>query len=54
MFPTANPIKGKFYQLPANTQTIPPVYYSKSDVRRGRDHRDPEDLGRPAQLTAPS
>lgn len=29
-FPTANPIKGKYYQLPANTQTIPPVYYNKS------------------------
>lgn len=29
VFPTANPIRGKFYQLPANTQTIPPIYYSK-------------------------
>jgi ABC-type glycerol-3-phosphate transport system substrate-binding protein len=29
VFPTANPIKGKYYQLPANTQTIPPVYYNK-------------------------
>jgi ABC-type glycerol-3-phosphate transport system substrate-binding protein len=28
-FPTANPIKGKYYQLPANTQTIPPMYYNK-------------------------
>jgi multiple sugar transport system substrate-binding protein len=28
-FPTANPIKGKYFQLPANTQTIPPVYYNK-------------------------
>src|SRR3954470_15054064 len=28
-FPDANPIKGKYYQLPANTQTIPPVYYNK-------------------------
>jgi multiple sugar transport system substrate-binding protein len=28
-FPTANPIKGQYYQLPANTQTIPPVYYNK-------------------------
>jgi multiple sugar transport system substrate-binding protein len=28
-FPTANPINGKYYQLPANTQTIPPVYYNK-------------------------
>jgi ABC-type glycerol-3-phosphate transport system substrate-binding protein len=28
-FPTANPIKGKYYQLPANTQTIPPVYYNQ-------------------------
>ena len=28
-FPTANPIKGKYYQLPANTQTIPPIYYNK-------------------------
>jgi ABC-type glycerol-3-phosphate transport system substrate-binding protein len=27
VFPTANPIKGKYYQLPANTQTIPPIYY---------------------------
>src|SRR3954453_315639 len=27
--PTANPIKGKYYQLPATTQTIPPVYYNK-------------------------
>jgi multiple sugar transport system substrate-binding protein len=27
--PTANPIKGRYYQLPANTQTIPPVYYNK-------------------------
>ncbi|MFJ7244270.1 ABC transporter substrate-binding protein [Kitasatospora sp. NPDC098652] len=27
-FPTANPIRGKYYQLPANTQTIPPVYYN--------------------------
>ncbi len=26
---TANPINGKYYQLPANTQTIPPVYYNK-------------------------
>ncbi|MEV6009698.1 extracellular solute-binding protein [Streptomyces sp. NPDC051976] len=30
VFPTANPIRGKYYQLPANTQTIPPVYYSKT------------------------
>jgi len=30
VFPTANPIKGKYYQLPANTQTIPPVYYNKT------------------------
>ncbi len=29
VYPTANPIKGKYYQLPANTQTIPPVYYNK-------------------------
>jgi ABC-type glycerol-3-phosphate transport system substrate-binding protein len=29
VFPTANPIKGKYYQLPANTQTIPPIYYNK-------------------------
>src|SRR5882757_9856452 len=29
VFPTANPIRGKYYQLPANTQTIPPVYYNK-------------------------
>jgi len=29
VFPTANPIKGKYFQLPANTQTIPPVYYNK-------------------------
>jgi len=28
-FPTANPIKGQYYQLPANTQTIPPIYYNK-------------------------
>jgi multiple sugar transport system substrate-binding protein len=28
-FPTANPIKGRYYQLPANTQTIPPIYYNK-------------------------
>ncbi|WP_331773414.1 extracellular solute-binding protein (plasmid) [Embleya sp. NBC_00888] len=28
VFPTVNPIKGKYYQLPANTQTIPPVYYN--------------------------
>jgi multiple sugar transport system substrate-binding protein len=28
-FPTANPIKGGYYQLPANTQTIPPIYYNK-------------------------
>ncbi|GLZ34809.1 ABC transporter substrate-binding protein [Lentzea sp. NBRC 105346] len=28
-FPTANPIKGKYFQLPANTQTIPPIYYNK-------------------------
>jgi multiple sugar transport system substrate-binding protein len=28
-FPTANPIKGGHHQLPANTQTIPPVYYNK-------------------------
>ncbi|MYS84038.1 ABC transporter substrate-binding protein [Embleya scabrispora] len=30
VFPTANPIRGKYYQLPANTQTIPPVYYNKT------------------------
>jgi ABC-type glycerol-3-phosphate transport system substrate-binding protein len=30
LFPTANPIKGKYYQLPANTQTIPPIYYNKT------------------------
>ena len=29
VYPTANPIKGKYYQLPANTQTIPPIYYNK-------------------------
>jgi multiple sugar transport system substrate-binding protein len=29
VFPTANPIKGKYYQLPANTQTIPPIYHNK-------------------------
>ncbi len=29
VFPTANPIKGKYFQLPANTQTIPPIYYNK-------------------------
>ncbi|MEU5727158.1 extracellular solute-binding protein [Micromonospora sp. NPDC047738] len=29
VYPTANPIKGKYFQLPANTQTIPPVYYNK-------------------------
>jgi ABC-type glycerol-3-phosphate transport system substrate-binding protein len=28
-FPDADPVKGKYYQLPANTQTIPPVYYNK-------------------------
>jgi multiple sugar transport system substrate-binding protein len=28
-FPTANPIKGKYFQLLANTQTIPPIYYNK-------------------------
>lgn len=28
VFPTANPIKGKYWQLPANTQTIPPIYYN--------------------------
>lgn len=28
-FPDANPIKGGHYQLPANTQTIPPIYYNK-------------------------
>jgi len=28
-FPAANPIKGQYYQLPANTQTIPPIYYNK-------------------------
>jgi ABC-type glycerol-3-phosphate transport system substrate-binding protein len=28
-FPDANPIKGGHHQLPANTQTIPPVYYNK-------------------------
>ncbi|SMD18517.1 ABC transporter substrate-binding protein [Kibdelosporangium aridum] len=28
-FPQANPIKGGHHQLPANTQTIPPVYYNK-------------------------
>lgn len=28
-FPQANPVKGGYYQLPANTQTIPPVYYNK-------------------------
>jgi ABC-type glycerol-3-phosphate transport system substrate-binding protein len=30
VYPTANPIKGKYCQLPANTQTIPPVYYNKA------------------------
>jgi ABC-type glycerol-3-phosphate transport system substrate-binding protein len=30
VYPTANPINGKYYQLPANTQTIPPVYYNKA------------------------
>jgi multiple sugar transport system substrate-binding protein len=28
-FPDANPVRGKYYQLPANTQTIPPIYYNK-------------------------
>ncbi|MDQ7806464.1 extracellular solute-binding protein [Amycolatopsis sp. A133] len=28
-FPEANPVNGKYYQLPANTQTIPPIYYNK-------------------------
>jgi ABC-type glycerol-3-phosphate transport system substrate-binding protein len=28
-FPDANPVQGKYYQLPANTQTIPPIYYNK-------------------------
>lgn len=28
-FPNANPIRGGHHQLPANTQTIPPVYYNK-------------------------
>jgi len=28
-FPDANPIKGGHHQLPANTQTIPPIYYNK-------------------------
>ncbi|ANN17496.1 ABC transporter substrate-binding protein [Amycolatopsis orientalis] len=28
-FPGANPIKGGHHQLPANTQTIPPIYYNK-------------------------
>jgi ABC-type glycerol-3-phosphate transport system substrate-binding protein len=28
-FPEAGLIKGKIYQLPANTQTIPPIYYNK-------------------------
>src|SRR5690348_8707260 len=28
VYPTANPIKGKYYQLPANPQPIPPVYYN--------------------------
>jgi ABC-type glycerol-3-phosphate transport system substrate-binding protein len=28
-FPDANPVRGKHFQLPANTQTIPPVYYNK-------------------------
>jgi ABC-type glycerol-3-phosphate transport system substrate-binding protein len=30
IYPTANPISGKYYQLPANTQTIPPIYYNKA------------------------
>ncbi|MEU1687956.1 extracellular solute-binding protein [Micromonospora sp. NPDC005707] len=29
LYPTANPIDGRYYQLPANTQTIPPIYYNK-------------------------
>ncbi|RZQ63786.1 extracellular solute-binding protein [Amycolatopsis suaedae] len=29
-FPGANPIGGGHHQLPANTQTIPPVYYNKT------------------------
>jgi len=29
VFPDAGLIKGKIYQLPANTQTIPPIYYNK-------------------------
>src|SRR3954451_20269723 len=29
VFPAANPIKGKYFQLPANPQTIPPIYYNK-------------------------
>ncbi|GAA4534198.1 extracellular solute-binding protein [Amycolatopsis samaneae] len=28
-FPEANPVRGAYHQLPANTQTIPPVYYNK-------------------------
>ena len=28
-FPQANPVNGKYYQLPANTQTIPVTYYNK-------------------------
>ncbi|MFD9959509.1 extracellular solute-binding protein [Amycolatopsis sp. NPDC058986] len=28
-FPEANPVRGGYYQLPANTQTIPPIYYNK-------------------------
>jgi len=30
VFPTAGEIGGKIYQLPANTQTIPAVYYNKT------------------------
>jgi ABC-type glycerol-3-phosphate transport system substrate-binding protein len=41
-FPDANPIKGGHHQLPANTQTIPPIYYNKKMFADAGVARTPE------------
>ena len=55
-FPTNGAIKGKVYQLPANTQTIPIVYYNKSLFSRaglsGPPKTYPEMLEDAARLKA--
>ncbi|AZM48732.1 ABC transporter substrate-binding protein [Streptomyces sp. WAC 06738] len=45
IFPTANPIGGEHHQLPANTQSIPPIYYHTKTFADAEITAPPKDWG---------